>query len=91
MPRAALAKLIAQTHQHHYAVGYFESWNLESLQGMLDEAERSQSLIIIGFVGHFLSRSERSTDAQEIERKIKHPSTHKLQALTPHLSSSTLR
>jgi fructose/tagatose bisphosphate aldolase len=39
-----------------YAVGYFESWNLESLQGVVDAAEASQSPVILGFNGDFLSR-----------------------------------
>jgi ketose-bisphosphate aldolase len=40
-----------------YAIGYFESWNLESLQGVVDAAEASRSPIILGFNGDFLSRS----------------------------------
>jgi ketose-bisphosphate aldolase len=42
-----------------YAVGYFESWNLESLQGVLDAAEQTRSPIIVGFNGDFLSRGDR--------------------------------
>jgi len=42
-----------------YAVGYFESWNFESLQGAIDAAEQARSPIIIGFNGDFLSRPER--------------------------------
>ena len=38
-----------------YAVGYFESWNLESLQGVVDAAEQTASPIILGFNGAFLS------------------------------------
>lgn len=47
-----------------YAVGYFESWNLESLQGVIDAAEASRSPIIIGFNGDFLSRPERRAPEQ---------------------------
>ncbi len=50
---------------HKYAVGYFESWNLESLQGVIDAAEQSRSPVVIGFNGEFLSRPERGSDAQE--------------------------
>ena len=39
--------------------GYFESWNLESLQGVIDAAEETRSPIIIGFNGDFLSRPDR--------------------------------
>ena len=42
-----------------YAIGYFEAWNLESLQGVLDAAEQSRSPIIIGFNGEFLSSPTR--------------------------------
>src|SRR5262249_23619339 len=42
-----------------YAVSYFESWNLESLQGVLDAAEATRSPVIIGFNGDFLSRKAR--------------------------------
>src|SRR5262249_4615800 len=39
-----------------YALGYFESWNVESLQGVIDAAERTRSPVIIGFSGEFLSQ-----------------------------------
>jgi fructose/tagatose bisphosphate aldolase len=43
----------------HYAVGYFESWNLESLQGVIDAAEAASAPVIIGFNGEFLSSPDR--------------------------------
>jgi ketose-bisphosphate aldolase len=45
-----------------YAVGYFESWNLESLQGVVDAAEKTRSPVILGFNGDFLSRPDRLAD-----------------------------
>jgi ketose-bisphosphate aldolase len=42
-----------------YAVGYFEAWNLESLQGVIDAAEETRSPVIVGFNGDFISRPER--------------------------------
>ena len=42
-----------------YAVGYFESWNLESLQGVIDAAETTRSPTLIGFNGEHLSRPQR--------------------------------
>jgi ketose-bisphosphate aldolase len=42
-----------------YALGYFESWNLESLQGVIDAAEETRSPVILGFNGGFLSDPER--------------------------------
>jgi ketose-bisphosphate aldolase len=43
-----------------YAVGYFESWNFESLQGVIDAAEESRSPMIIGFNGEFMSSDKRT-------------------------------
>ncbi len=43
-----------------YAVGYFESWNLESLYGVVEAAEQARAPVIIGFNGDFLSRQERT-------------------------------
>jgi ketose-bisphosphate aldolase len=54
-----ISELVRHARKHHYALGYFESWNLESLQGVLDAAEMTGSPIIIGFNGEFLSRSGR--------------------------------
>lgn len=54
-----IAQLIERARAEKYALGYFESWNLDSLQGVIDAAEASRSPIIIGFNGDFLSRPER--------------------------------
>src|ERR1700744_4048057 len=54
-----ISELVQHARKHHYALGYFESWNLESLQGVLDAAEMTGSPIIIGFNGEFLSRPGR--------------------------------
>jgi ketose-bisphosphate aldolase len=51
--------LLRHAREHRYALGYFESWNLESLQGVLDAAEATGSPIIVGFNGEFLSRPKR--------------------------------
>jgi ketose-bisphosphate aldolase len=51
--------VLSRAIDQHYAVGYFESWNLESLQGVIDAAEDSGSPVIIGFNGEFLSRPDR--------------------------------
>jgi len=45
-----------------YAVGYFESWNLESLQGVVDAAEEARSPVILGFNGDFLSRPRQADE-----------------------------
>jgi len=51
--------MVATAQAGGYAVGYFEAWNLESLQGVVDAAEETRSPVIIGFSGDFLSRPER--------------------------------
>ncbi len=63
MPLESIARLTRDCQAGGYAIGYFESWNLESLQGVLAAAEQSQSPVIIGFNGEFLSRPDR--DAAE--------------------------
>lgn len=52
-------ELIHRAQAEGYAVGYFESWNIESLQGVLDAAEKTRSPILVGVNGEFLSKSTR--------------------------------
>lgn len=59
MPLESIPRLLAGCRAGGYAVGYFESWNLESLQGVLDAAEQTRSPVIVGFSGEFLSGRER--------------------------------
>jgi len=54
-----IGELMQLAASHGYAVGYFESWNLESLQGVVSAAEETSSPVIIGFNGDFLSRPGR--------------------------------
>ena len=61
MPLKPAMELIARAQVEGYAVGYFESWNLESLQGVIDAAEESRSPVLVGFNGEFLSRKGRLT------------------------------
>lgn len=42
-----------------YAVGYFESWSLESLLAVADAAERTRSPVILGFSGLYLPSPAR--------------------------------
>src|SRR5438270_4854914 len=59
MPLEAIGPMMRRAIEGGYAVGYFESWNLESLQGVVDAAEETRSPVIIGFNGDFLSRTTR--------------------------------
>ena len=55
MPLEAVGPMIRRAVASGYAIGYFESWNLESMQGVVDAAEQTSSPIILGFNGAFLS------------------------------------
>ena len=54
MPLSPVGELLRSARVGGYALGYFESWNLESLQGIVDAAEQTRSPLIIGFNGEFL-------------------------------------
>ena len=62
MPLTPINELIQNALEHRYAIGYFESWNFESLQGVVDAAEATRSPIIIGFNGEFLSHPGRKQE-----------------------------
>jgi ketose-bisphosphate aldolase len=59
MPLESIGVMMERANRGNYAVGYFESWNLESLQGVIDAAEETHSPVIIGFNGAFLSGPDR--------------------------------
>ena len=52
-------ELMTKAKHGQYAVGYFESWNMESLQAVADAAEAMRSPVILGFSGIYLSNPER--------------------------------
>ena len=51
MPLVHFKELMEDTEKRNYAVGYFESWNLESLLAIADAAEIKRSPVIIGICG----------------------------------------
>lgn len=59
MPLVPIPALFSAARAGRYALGYFENWNLESLQGVIDAAEQTHSPVIIGFNGEFLTSPER--------------------------------
>jgi len=59
MPLVSFRDLMQHAEQGQYAVGYFESWNLESLQAVRDAADRLQSPVILGFSGIYLPHPSR--------------------------------
>jgi len=62
MPLESIERMMQACQKGRYAVGYFESWNLESLMGVLDAAEQTQSPVMIGFNGEFLSHGGRRAE-----------------------------
>ncbi len=62
MPLEPIDRMMRHAVQDGYAVGYFESWNLESLQGVVDAAEEARSPVILGFNGDFLSRPRQADE-----------------------------
>ena len=53
---------MADAENGGYAVGYFESWNLESLQAVIEAAEELRSPVIVGFSGMHIPDARRSVD-----------------------------
>ncbi len=51
MPVVSLRAILDQALQQHYAVGYFEAWDLYSLQAVIETAEALRSPAILGFGG----------------------------------------
>ena len=64
MPLEAATELLAHARRHRYAVGYFESWDMASLEGVIDAAEQSRAPVIVGFNGEFLARADRALPAR---------------------------
>lgn len=59
MPLAPFVPMMKAAADGGYAVGYFESWNLESLLAVADAAEAEQSPVILGFSGIYLPHPDR--------------------------------
>jgi ketose-bisphosphate aldolase len=51
--------LLKHAQEHSYAIGYFEAWNLDSLQAVVRAAEIARSPIMIGFCGEYLASPQR--------------------------------
>jgi fructose/tagatose bisphosphate aldolase len=59
MPLASFIELMSDAERGGYAVGYFESWNLESLLAVCDAAEATHSPVLLGFSGIYLPHPAR--------------------------------
>ncbi len=59
MSLVSVKQLVRHAWENKYAVGYFESWNLESTLAVVDAAEKMHAPVIIGFNGGFLAHEGR--------------------------------
>lgn len=59
MALVPFSELMKAAEEGGYAVGYFESWNLESLLATADAAETTRSPVILGFSGLYLPHPRR--------------------------------
>ncbi|HVZ64558.1 MAG TPA: class II fructose-bisphosphate aldolase [Lacunisphaera sp.] len=59
MPLIPSSRLFQIARERRFAVGFFESWDIASTQGVIDAAEEAGAPIIIGFNGDFMSGDER--------------------------------
>ena len=62
MALVSMRNLMNHARRKCYAVGYFESWNMESTLAVIDAAEKAESPVIIGFSGVFLGNDERKME-----------------------------
>lgn len=60
MPLVSMTQMLQDARAGGYAVCYCESWNLESLQAVVEGAEAMGSPIIAGFNGGFLRHPSRA-------------------------------
>ena len=62
MSLVSFQDLMREAETGNYAVGYFESWNLESLLAVADAATRMRSPVILGFSGIHVPDIEQGYD-----------------------------
>jgi fructose-bisphosphate aldolase, class II len=63
MPLTPVQDLLATARSNGYAIGYFESWDLDSLLSIASAAETCHSPVLLGFSGIYLHHPERITPA----------------------------
>jgi len=59
MSNVAVKELMEDAQKRNYAVGYFESWDMESALAVAKAAENKRSPVIIGFSGIYLPSPQR--------------------------------
>jgi ketose-bisphosphate aldolase len=85
MPVVPFHELMMHAEKGQYAVGYFETWNLESLLAVSDAAEAMRSPVILGVSGIYLPHRDRvvreslslhATIGAEVCRQLSVPACH---------------
>ena len=51
MPIEPMTALLENARADGYAVGYFEAWDVDSLEAVIAAAEAEQAPVIVGFGG----------------------------------------
>jgi len=67
MSLISMKAMLSEAREKKYAVGYFESWNLESLKAVIGAAEQVRSPVIIGFNGGMLTDPKRLLPPENLE------------------------
>jgi ketose-bisphosphate aldolase len=63
----SMTEMMKGAQEGGYAVGYFESWNLESTKAVVGAAEEMHSPVIIGFNGGILTDKKRILKPENLE------------------------
>ncbi len=56
----SMKELLVHAQKHEYAVGYFEAFNMDCMEAVLNAAEKVKSPVIIGFGGQFVGSPKRN-------------------------------
>ena len=62
MVPAPISEMLSEAREKRYAVGYFESWNLESTRAVIAAANEERSPVIIGFNGTIVDEHRRDLE-----------------------------
>jgi fructose-bisphosphate aldolase class II len=58
----SMEEMLKEARANRYAVGYFESWNLESMRAVIEAGEEQRRPVIVGFNGGFLAARKREME-----------------------------
>mgnify|MGYP001044994965 CR=1 FL=1 len=62
MVLVSMLEMLRDAQANRYAVGYFESWNLESMRAVIEAAQEERQPVIVGFNGGFLAARGRELE-----------------------------